>query len=109
LVAGSIASLAANVVVAEPTVIDRVIAAWFSFALTASYELLTPGPPQRGQCADGWKVPTAPRSGSSPSPDGHGSVAGLTLVGHGLTANSTWSTGLGGSSAAGMALGYGPP
>ena len=41
LVAGSIASLAANVAVAEPTQIGRVIAAWPSFALTASYELLT--------------------------------------------------------------------
>ncbi|HUY48120.1 MAG TPA: DUF2637 domain-containing protein [Streptosporangiaceae bacterium] len=41
LVAGSVASLAANVAVAEPTLIGRVIAAWPSFALTASYELLT--------------------------------------------------------------------
>src|SRR6266700_7689560 len=39
LVAGSVASLAANVAMAEPTVIGRVIAAWPSFALTASYEL----------------------------------------------------------------------
>src|SRR5258708_2545095 len=41
LVAGSVASLAANVAVAEPTLIGRMIAAWPSFALTASYELLT--------------------------------------------------------------------
>jgi hypothetical protein len=41
LVAGSIAGLAANVAVAEPTLIGRVLAAWPSFALTASYELLT--------------------------------------------------------------------
>ena len=41
LVAGSAASLAANVAVAEPTLIGRMIAAWPSFALTASYELLT--------------------------------------------------------------------
>jgi hypothetical protein len=40
LVVGSIASLAANVAVAEPTVIGRVIAAWPSFALIGSYELL---------------------------------------------------------------------
>jgi len=40
LVAGSVASLAANVAVAEPTVTGRVIAAWPSFALIASYELL---------------------------------------------------------------------
>lgn len=41
LVVGSVASLLANVAVAEPTLIGRVIAAWPSFALTASYELLT--------------------------------------------------------------------
>jgi hypothetical protein len=40
LVAGSVASLAANVAVAEPSLIGRVIAAWPSFALIASYELL---------------------------------------------------------------------
>lgn len=41
LIIGSVASLTANVAVAEPTLIGRVIAAWPSFALTASYELLT--------------------------------------------------------------------
>src|SRR5713101_3301068 len=40
LVVGSVASLAANVAVAEPTVIGRVIAAWPSFALFGAYELL---------------------------------------------------------------------
>jgi len=40
LVAGSVASLAANVAVAEPTLTGRVIAAWPSFALTATWELL---------------------------------------------------------------------
>jgi hypothetical protein len=40
LVAGSAASLAANVAVAEPTATGRVIAAWPSFALIAPYELL---------------------------------------------------------------------
>jgi hypothetical protein len=40
LVAGSLASLAANVAVAEPTATGRVIVAWPSFALIASYELL---------------------------------------------------------------------
>jgi hypothetical protein len=40
LVAGSVASLAANVAVAEPSVTGRVIAAWPSFALIGSYELL---------------------------------------------------------------------
>jgi Protein of unknown function (DUF2637) len=40
LVVGSVTSLAANVAVAEPTVTGTVIAAWPSFALIASYELL---------------------------------------------------------------------
>jgi hypothetical protein len=40
LVVGSVASLAANVAVAEPSVIGRAIAAWPSFALIGSYELL---------------------------------------------------------------------
>jgi hypothetical protein len=39
LVIGSVASLAANVAVAEPTLTGRVIAAWPSFALIGSYEL----------------------------------------------------------------------
>jgi len=40
LVVGSVASLGANLAVAEPTATGRVIAAWPSFALIASYELL---------------------------------------------------------------------
>ena len=40
LAVGSVASLAANVAVAEPTATGRVIAAWPSFALIGSYELL---------------------------------------------------------------------
>ena len=40
LIIGSAASLAANVVVAEPTVVGRLIAGWPSFALIGSYELL---------------------------------------------------------------------
>jgi hypothetical protein len=40
LVTGSVASLAANVAAAEPTATGRVIAAWPSFALIGSYELL---------------------------------------------------------------------
>lgn len=40
LVVGSVASLAANVAVAEPSLTGRVIAAWPSFALIGSYELL---------------------------------------------------------------------
>jgi hypothetical protein len=40
LVVGSVASLAANVAVAEPTATGKVIAARPSFALIAAYELL---------------------------------------------------------------------
>ena len=40
LAVGSVASLAANVAVAEPTASGRLIAAWPSFALICSYELL---------------------------------------------------------------------
>jgi hypothetical protein len=40
LAVGSVASLAANVAVAEPTATGRLIAAWPSFALIAAYELL---------------------------------------------------------------------
>lgn len=40
LAAGSTASLAANVAVAQPTVVGRVIAAWPSFALIGAYEML---------------------------------------------------------------------
>jgi len=37
LIVGALASLAANIAVAEPTLIGRVTAAWPSFALTCSY------------------------------------------------------------------------
>jgi hypothetical protein len=40
LAVGSVASLAANVAVAQPTITGRLIAAWPSFALICSYELL---------------------------------------------------------------------
>ncbi|MEO3810800.1 DUF2637 domain-containing protein [Sphaerisporangium sp. B11E5] len=40
LITGSLASLGANVAVAEPSVIGRVIAAWPSASLIGSYELL---------------------------------------------------------------------
>ena len=81
LVAASVASLAANVAVAEPTLIGRVIAAWPSFALTASYELLTrqvrrnsaqPGTPGRRP----WQM-RAPAAPAKPVP---ASTAELRLV-----------------------------
>jgi uncharacterized protein DUF2637 len=40
LVAGSVASLAANVAVAEPNLVGHLIAAWPSFALTVSQHQL---------------------------------------------------------------------
>src|SRR6266702_6897579 len=80
LVAGSVASLAANVAVAEPTLIGRVIAAWPSFALTASYELLT-GQVRRGVARQspreqGSRRPQRGRSVAS----GYGSAPGLLVV-----------------------------
>jgi hypothetical protein len=41
LLVGSLASLGANVAVADPTLIARIIAAWPSFALIGAYEMLT--------------------------------------------------------------------
>jgi hypothetical protein len=71
LVAGSVASLAANVAVAEPTLIGRVIAAWPSFALTASFELLT----------------RQVRRGASTAPGTHAAAAARTTASGG-----TWGT-----------------
>jgi len=67
-VVGSAASLAANVAVAQPSLIGRVIAAWPSFALTASYELLT-RQVRRGvvQANTRDKPLQQPRTGPSPS------------------------------------------
>jgi hypothetical protein len=82
LVAGSVASLAANVAVAEPTLIGRVIAAWPSFALTASYELLTrqvrcssTQPGASGRRPQGLRAPVA-----APAKPVPGSAAELRLV-----------------------------
>jgi hypothetical protein len=76
LVIGSVASLAANVAVAEPTMIGRVIAAWPSFALIGSYELLMRqvrwvASPDSGRAAmpvkpERREVAVAPRSAASP-------------------------------------------
>src|SRR6266496_4576857 len=81
LVVGSVASLAANVAVAEPTLIGRVIAAWPSFALTASYELLTRQVRRGAADTDGQdQRPREPQS-AKPATAGHGSVPGLWVVG----------------------------
>ena len=82
LVAGSVASLTANVAVAEPSLIGRVIAAWPSFALTASYELLT-RQVRRGVEPDTNAQEQRPRS---PRPTGAaaaspGGIGGLRVVG----------------------------
>ena len=84
LAIGSVASLAANVAVAEPTATGRMIAAWPSFALIGSYELLMRQ--VRRTAADGCKpvakVPEPPRrrNGSvavrSSVPVGNGRKAG---------------------------------
>src|SRR6266536_6449083 len=81
LVAGSVASLAANVAVAEPTLIGRIIAAWPSFALTASYELLTSEVRRSaaGERADGQTPSAMPLRRIARTGNG-GHVAGLTVV-----------------------------
>src|SRR5439155_10868471 len=81
LVAGSVASLAANVAVAEPTLIGRVIAAWPSFALTASFELPT-RQVRRGTAGEGvqGQQPHEPRSARLAAA-GRGSALGLRVVG----------------------------
>lgn len=61
LVAGSAASLAANVAVAQPTVAGRVIAAWPSFALIGAYELLM-RQIRRSAAGGGSKQPRKPGS-----------------------------------------------
>jgi hypothetical protein len=70
LVIGSVASLAANVAVAEPTAVGRVIAAWPSFALIGSYELLMR---QVRRAAADHVQPTA---GPSAAPWWQGTLAG---------------------------------
>jgi Protein of unknown function (DUF2637) len=99
LVTGSVASLAANVAVAEPTATGRVIAAWPSFALIGAYELLMrqvrrnaagagkphqrkPVPPVLRQQAGGEAVPRL-RYRSSGSDSGHGR-AGQAVAGRDL-------------------------
>jgi hypothetical protein len=80
LVAGSVASLAANVAVAEPTATGRVIAAWPSFALIAAYELLMRQVRRSATGgADLWMRAPGPRPaprGDQPfsEPDGHSVV-----------------------------------
>jgi hypothetical protein len=83
LVAGSIASLAANVAVAEPTTAGRVIAAWPSFALIAAYELLmrqvrraadAGASRQRARRPDHLAVTVAPADGSGSAADRRGQV-----------------------------------
>jgi hypothetical protein len=51
LIAGSLAGLAANVAVAEPSLIGRLVAAWPSFAFVGAYELL------QGQLRASGRVP----------------------------------------------------
>jgi hypothetical protein len=82
LVAGSVASLAANVAVAEPTLIGRVIAAWPSFALTASYELLTRQVRRHAADEDPQnQQPRKPRP-ARPVTMARGTAPGLTLARH---------------------------
>jgi len=81
LFTGSVASLAANVGVAEPTATGRVIAAWPSFALIASYELLMRQVRRATQT-----FPSGARSKQSPDPTASAAAArasGSTETGRG--------------------------
>jgi hypothetical protein len=81
LVAGSVASLAANVAVAEPSLIGRVIAAWPSFALTASYELLTRQVRRSAASQGGWDHQRHQPGSARPAATGADSSPGLRVVG----------------------------
>jgi hypothetical protein len=65
LIIGAAASLAANIAVAEPTLTGRVIAAWPSFALTASYELLMRQVRHRAEQAQRSRIARMPVCGPS--------------------------------------------
>jgi Protein of unknown function (DUF2637) len=80
LVAGSAASLAANVAVAEPSLIGRVIAAWPSFALTASFELLTRQVRRGAAGRDAHHQRRQPQP-ARPAPAERGPTPGLRVVG----------------------------
>jgi hypothetical protein len=80
LVAGSVASLAANVAVAEPSLIGRVIAAWPSFALTVSFELLTRQVRRGAAGRDAHHDRRRPLP-AGPAPAERGSAPGLRAVG----------------------------
>ena len=80
LVAGSVASLLANVAVAEPTLIGRVIAAWPSFALTASYELLIRHVRASAAGESAKHKQSQPRRPSPPVGDEPAPTSGLRLV-----------------------------
>src|SRR5580658_10307308 len=84
LVIASSASLAANVAVAHPMLISRVISAWPPFALIGAYEMLmrqirqsVAGRPHADP-ADATPVPD--RHGDLPAPDGAGLAAGVAAA-----------------------------
>jgi hypothetical protein len=64
LIVGSLASLAANVAVADPSVVSRLIAAWPSFAFVGAYHLL------QGQVRIGRTGPIAPTDEAEADPPG---------------------------------------
>lgn len=76
LIIGALASLSANIAVAEPTVTGRVIAAWPSFALTCSYELLM-RQIRRSSATRARPCPARPAESAGPpaeEPGSHGAV-----------------------------------
>jgi hypothetical protein len=97
LVVGSVASLAANVAVAQPTVTGRVIAAWPSFALIAAYELLM-RQVRRSAAASGKAQLTKSRSQISPREGRGRDVRDARHRPSGLAPHDAGSGGRGGAS-----------
>lgn len=92
LVVSSLASLGANVAVAEPSLIGRIIAAWPSLALIGSYELLMSQirrsarrqEPSRGTSLSGADLTAGPDGGTPEQQDDQEQVAGRIRHGRAL-------------------------
>jgi hypothetical protein len=93
LVAGSAASLAANVAVAQPTAAGRVIAAWPSFALIGAYELLMR---QVRRGVAGTSRPHSRKPGLQPAGPGTGNAGGVRVRPPGPCGSEVGRAGVGG-------------
>lgn len=78
LIIGAAASPAANIPVAEPTLLGRVIEAWPSFALTAAYELSQPALAE--VATPGESAPVPPDAGTGPRAEDAGTDGGRRVL-----------------------------